>query len=169
MEKGSKNYERQLLVIQKLHRKTRDQRKDFVCKEASRLAKEYDVIVVEDIDLRAMGQCLSLGKNQHDNGFGMFRDRLAQKLEEKGSVLVKVDKWFASSKTCHCCGYKNKALKLKDREWTCPVCGAHHLRDDNAAINIREEGKRIFLEYFGLDLAEKEKASRRAAALKAGR
>ena len=169
MEKNSRNYRKQVKKIQKLHTKIRNQRMDFVRKEAAYLASRYDVVVVEDIDLRAMGQSLTLGKNLHDNGFGMFRDILARKLEIKGSILVKVDRFFASTKTCSCCGEKNPDVRLGVSNWVCPVCGSAHIRDENAAINIREEGKRIFLGYFAEWLAKDEKAHTRAAALQAAR
>lgn len=169
MTKGSSNYKKKLAEIQKLHKKIRNQRKDFINKEAAYLTSTYDVIVVEDIDLRAMGQALSLGKNLHDNGFGMFRERLARKLEEKGSVLVKVPRDFASTKTCSHCGYKNPDITLSVRKWECPVCHTHHDRDENAAINIREEGLRIFLAYFADWLEQDRKSREKAAALSAGR
>jgi len=165
MQKGSRNYERQLQKLQKRHVKVRNQRRDFVCKEALRLSVEYDVVAVEDIDLRAMGGSLRLGKNLHDNGFGLFRDRLAQKLREKGSVLVKVDKWYASTKTCSTCGFVDPDVKLGVMEWTCPQCGAVHQRDLNAAINIREEGRRIFIDYFTHAMAEEERSRQRAGKL----
>ena len=169
MKEGSRNYEKKLMEIRKLHLKIRNQRLDFVNKEASYLASRYDAAAVEDIDLRAMGQTLKLGKNLHDNGFGMFRDRLSRKLVEKGSVLVKVDRSFASTKTCSCCGYRNAGITLSVREWDCPECRAHHDRDHNSAINIREEGKRIFLKYFA-DWLEADAASKKkAAAVSAGR
>jgi putative transposase len=146
MEKDSNNYKKQQNKIARLHKKIRNQRKDFVTKKAVSLAREYDVVIVEDINLRAMGECLKLGKNLHDNGFGMFRNVLSRKLEEKGSVLVKIDKWYPSTQTCHCCGYVNKETKdLAVRAWDCPECGMHHDRDVNAAINIRDEGMRIAL------------------------
>lgn len=164
MTKDSENYKRMLTKIQKCSVHVKNQRLDFVRKEANYLAKSYDVIVVEDIDLRAMGSALSLGKNLHDNGFGMFRDILSRKLEEKGSVLVKVDKFYASSQTCHICGHKDPKTKdLSVREWTCQKCGAHHDRDHNAAENIRDEGQRIFAEYF-LEWLQKDTKSRKKAA-----
>lgn len=169
MKKDSNNYNRCREKIARLHVKIRNQRLDFVRKESSYLASRYDIVAVEDIDLRAMGQCLNLGKNLHDNGFGIFRDLLAKKLLEKGSCLVKVPRFFASSKLCHCCGYKNHILSLKDRKWTCPQCGTHHDRDINAAVNIREEGKRIFPEYFRNLLLEEEKACDRAGRKKSSR
>ena len=172
MEEGSANHQRMKTRIARLHRKIRDQRLDFVCKEAASLASQYDVVVVEDIDLRAMAQGLKLAKGLNDNGFGMFRDRLSRKLEEKGSVLVKVSRWFPSSQTCHACGHVLEGgdrLGLSDREWTCPACGARHDRDVNAAVNIREEGKRIFLEYFREWLEEDRKAREHAEKRSAGR
>ena len=162
MEKGSANYNRKLAKIRKLHVKIRNRRKDFVCREAAFLASAYDVIAVEDIDLRSMAQALSLGRNLHDNGFGMFRTRLSQKLEEKGSMLVRVDRSFASTKTCSCCGYQNKDITLATREWDCPACGAHHDRDVNAAVNICREGKRIFPERYAEWMEEDRKARKRA-------
>ena len=169
MEQGSANYNRQLGKIQKLHKKIRDQRKDFIRKEAHYLSSTYDVVVVEDINLNNMGQALSLGKNLHDNGFGMFRERLSHKLEEKGSVLVKVDRSFASTKTCSACGNKNQKVVLGVSEWTCPVCGAHHLRDENAAVNIKEEGRRIFIDYYRSWLEKDTKSRDKATKLKAAR
>ena len=119
----------------------------------------YDVIVVEDLDLRGMGGALSLGKNLHDNGFGMFRNMLAYKLRRKGSCLVKVDRWFPSSKTCSCCGHVLDNLELSDRTYVCPACGNTMDRDENAALNICEEGKRIFPEYLKNLLQEEQKAA----------
>ena len=153
--------------IDRLHVKIRNQRLDFVRKEAAHLARSYDVVAVEDIDLRAMGQALKLGKNLHDNGFGMFRDILSEKLLEKGSVLVKVPRSYASTKTCHCCGNRNPGVVLGVSRWTCPVWGADHDRDENAAINIREKGKEVFPEYFANLIKEEEKVAKKAAARKA--
>lgn len=162
---NSKNYEKQKRRIKRLHVKIKNQRKDFVNKEAKKLVDSYDVIVVEDIDLRAMGSALTLGKNLHDNGFGMFRVRLAQKLEQKGSVLVKIDKFYPSTKTCSCCGYVNPEVTLGVSIWICPHCHTEHMRDINAAVNICEEGKREFLDFFKQWLEEDGKAKARAAAL----
>lgn len=160
-EKDSRNYRKLLKRIRKLHTKIRNQRKDFQQKESTLLVSGYDVIVVEDLDLRGMGGALSLGKNIHDNGFGMFRKMLAYKLQRKGSCLVKVDRCFPSSKTCSCCGHVLDSLELSDRTYTCPVCGMTMDRDVNAAVNIREEGKRIFPDYLNKVLLEEQKAKRK--------
>jgi len=108
-------------------------------KQSRKLADEWDIICVEDINLRGMAGSLKLGKSTNDNGFGMFRRFLDYKLAEQGKSLVKIDKWFPSSKMCGVCGTVNSNLTLADREWDCE-CGAHLLRDLNAAINIRNAG-----------------------------
>lgn len=93
-----------------------------------------------------MSQTAHFGKSVSDNGWGMFTEFLRYKLEDAGKMLVKIDRFFASSQTCSCCGYKNPATKdLSVREWICPECGTHHDRDVNAAINIRNEGMRLVL------------------------
>ena len=145
--KDSNNYKKLQAKIQKLHAKIKNQRNDFLQQKSTRIVRKYDVIAVEDIDLRAMGGALKLGKNLHDNGFGMFRTMLAYKLERKGSCLVKVGRWFVSTKTCSNCGHVQK-IKLDERTYVCEECGFTLDRDWNAAVNIREEGKRIFLDYF---------------------
>jgi putative transposase len=79
----------------------------------------------------------------HDAGFGMLLNILRYKQEREGGKLVQVDRFFASSKICSCCGFKNNSLNLSIREWVCPNCKMHHDRDENAAKNLRAEGLRI--------------------------
>ena len=88
----------------------------------------------------------------------------------KGSILVKVDRFFASSQTCSRCGYKNPEVKdLKVREWVCPCCGARLDRDNNAADNVLAEAYRIFAEYCTAWQKERDETADKAAKLKAGR
>jgi putative transposase len=109
------------------------------------LADKYDLIVVEDINLRGMARSLKLGKSTNDNGFGMFRVFLKYKLEEQGKRFIKIDKFYPSSQVCHECGFQNPITKdLSVRNVTCPACGAMYDRDANAALNIRDEGYRIY-------------------------
>lgn len=107
------------------------------------IAKQYDVVCVEDINLMGIAGGLRLGKATNDNGFGLFRTLLQYKLEDQGKHFVVIDKWFPSSKTCSCCGHIHSALKLKDRIYTCPACDFIMDRDHNAAINIKYEGLRV--------------------------
>ena len=139
MKLHSNNYEKQKIKVAKISEHIANQRKDFIEKLSCELSKEYDIVCVEDIDMQNMAQSLKLGKATNDNGFGLFRTRLQQKLEYQGMKLIKIDKWFPSSKTCRFCGAINSNLKLSDRIWTCE-CGANILRDENAAINILNYG-----------------------------
>lgn len=141
----SNNWCKQKLKIFKLNNKAAKQRKDWIHKKSFELSNKYDAICVEDIDLRNLAQCLSLGKNVHDNGFGMFRNFLKYKLEDRGKFFIKIDRWYPSSKTCNDCGYINSELKLSDREWVCPICRTVHNRDCNAAKNIKAEGIKVLL------------------------
>lgn len=142
MKYGSNNYSKQKIRIARVHEHIANQRKDWIHKLSTRLADEYDIVCVEDINMQNIAKSLKLGKSTNDNGFGMFRDILSYKLFDKGKALVKIDKWFPSSKLCRHCGTVNSELKLSDRVWMCS-CGAVINRDENAAINIMNEGLRI--------------------------
>lgn len=144
MQKGSKNRDKQRIKVAGLHEKVANQRKDFLHKQSRQIANAYDCICIENLDMKAMSQCLTFGKSVSDNGWGMFVTFLKYKLEDMGKQLVKVDKFFASSQICSACGYKNPETKnLSVRAWTCPQCGTRHDRDVNAAINIRNAGMRL--------------------------
>ena len=146
MQKGSKNRSKQRIKVANLHEKVANQRKDFLHKQSRQIANAYDCVCIENLDMRSMSQSLNFGKSVTDDGWGMFVTFLKYKLEETGKRLVKVNKFFASSQICNVCGYKNTATKnLSIRAWDCPECGAHHDRDINAAINIRNEGMRLVL------------------------
>lgn len=141
MTKGGCNYEKQRIRVAMAYEKVRNSRNDWQHKLSTRLADQYDYICVEGINYQDMARGLKLAKATNDNSFGQFRSMLAYKMAERGKKLITIDKWFPSSKMCRFCGAINSELTLKDREWDC-VCGAHLLRDHNAAINIREEGLR---------------------------
>ena len=141
----SNNYLKQLNKVNRVHLKTANQRKDFLHKESRKLADEYDVICVEDINMQSISRCLKLGKATHDNGFGMFRTMLKYKLEQNGGQLIKVGKWYPSTKTCNYCGNKVKSIPLGQRIYSCEKCGTVIDRDYNAALNIKDEGLRILI------------------------
>ena len=104
-----------------LHEKIANQRKDYIHKQSRQIANAYDLVCVEDLNMQGMSQALNFGKSVSDNAWGMFLRFLDYKLTEQGKMLVKIDKWFPSSKTCHKCGYVLEELSLIIRKWECPV------------------------------------------------
>ncbi|MDY0322950.1 MAG: RNA-guided endonuclease TnpB family protein [Candidatus Carbobacillus sp.] len=141
-KKGSNRWHKQRLKVAKLHEKIVNQRKDFLHKASHKLAKLYDCVVIEDLNMKGMSQALHFGQSVHDNGWGMFTSFLQYKLEEQGKKLIKIDQWFPSSKTCSCCGRVRASLSLFERIFRCE-CGFESDRDWNAAINIKHEGLRL--------------------------
>jgi putative transposase len=139
----SNNWIKQKLKISKIQQKIVNQRKDWLHKKSFRIAETYDAVIVEDIDLRNLAQCLTLGKNVHDNSFGTFRNFLQYKLEDRGKQFVKIDKWFPSSKKCSCCGNIKEGLQISDRIYKCNECGLEIDRDYNASVNIKEAGSAL--------------------------
>lgn len=144
--KYSQRWWKQKRKVSSIHEKIANQRKDWIHKLSYNIVKEYDVVVLEDLDLRKLTQCLSLGKNLHDNGFGIFRNYLEYKLEDRGKVFLKTHKSFPSSKKCSSCGNIKTELGLDERIYVCDVCNTSICRDRNAARNLVIEGKNIIEE-----------------------
>lgn len=137
-KRPSANREKARRKLARLHEKITNRRKDFIIKTALHMARKYDAVVIEDIDMAAMAKSLNLGKSVMDLGWGKFKMWLEWECFKHGASLVKADRFFPSSKTCNHCGYVNKELKLSDREWVCPDCGCIIDRDRNAAMNLRD-------------------------------
>lgn len=138
----SNNYLKQLKRVNRIHRHIANQRLDGLHKKSIEIANQYDIVCIEDLNMKAIGnKGFGNGKATFDNGYGMFINMLDYKLSGRGKYLVKVDRWFPSSQICHCCG-SIKKLSLKDRVYRCE-CGYTGDRDHNAAINILNEGLRI--------------------------
>ena len=137
-EKKSNNYLKQLRKVNKIHRL------DNLHKLSTEIANQYDVVCVESLDMKAMSnKGFGIGLATMDNGYGLFINMLAYKLDDRGKYLVNVDKWFPSSQICHCCGKVHREMKdLRIRTMSCD-CGLTMSRDQNAAINIKLEGLRI--------------------------
>ena len=145
-ERRSGNYIRQQKRLFKKTHHAANQRKDFLHKQSTAIAKMYDAVCVEDLDMKVMAnKGFGNGKATLDNGYGMFLTMLEYKLRDRGKQLVKIDKWYPSSQTCSCCGHKQK-MPLYVRTYDCPQCGNRMDRDYNAAVNIRNEGQRILKE-----------------------
>jgi len=142
MKKGGQNYKKQLLKMAKIHEKIVNKRKDFLHKTSRKIANSYDVVCVEDLNMKAMSQTLKFGKSVNDNGWGMFVNMLEYKLFENGKYLIKADKWFPSTKTCSFCGAVKEEIGLSERTYNCEKCGKEIDRDHNAALNLKQYGIR---------------------------
>ena len=141
--KGSNRRKHAVLVVAKLHARIGDARKDAAHKFTTAVVKRFDTICVEDLNLRGMVKNHSLARSVSDAGIGMLIQLLESKAERCGRTVVKIDRWFPSSKMCSACGHVNSAVVLGVKQWTCPQCGAHHDRDDNAARNILAVGQTV--------------------------
>jgi putative transposase len=128
--------------IRKLYLRLKNRREDFLKQLSSRLVHENQVIVLEDLNVKGMVKNSRLAKRIQTLGWGRFRQELQYQCDKMGRILVVVDRFFPSSKLCHDCGYKFTNLKAQ-KQWTCPVCGSVHDRDENAAANLKAEGLRI--------------------------
>jgi putative transposase len=128
---GSKNSEKERIKVARLERDIANQRHDFNNKEPLRLVRTYEVIGIEYLNLEGVSKFLKNAKNMNDSSWGEFVSKLTwlASKPENNCQIVKVDKFFPSSKLCHSCGYKKKDLTVSIREWTCPVSGMHHDRD----------------------------------------
>lgn len=146
-EVKSNNYRKQLYKVNKIHRHIANQRLDNLHKISTEIANQYDVVCVETLNMKSMSnKGFGNGKATLDNGYGKFLSMLEYKLSERNKYLVKVDKWFASSQICHCCGSVHPEMKnLAIRTMKCE-CGLTISRDQNAAISILHEGLRILNE-----------------------
>lgn len=140
----SNNYLKQLRKVNKIHRHISNQRLDNLHKKSTEIANQYDVVCVESLNMRAMSnKGFGNGKATLDNGYGMFLSMLEYKLADRGKYLIKVDKWYPSSQICHNCGTLHPEMKaLKIRAMDCR-CGYRVDRDQNAALNILQEGLRL--------------------------
>lgn len=142
-QKGSKRRALANRAVARCHEKVGDARKDTLNKLTTRLVKEFDVICIEDLNLRGMVKNHSLARSLSDASIGAAVRMLEEKAARYGKHTVKVDRWFPSSKMCSGCGHVVPKLPLSVREWACPSCGANHDRDLNAALNILAVGQTV--------------------------
>jgi putative transposase len=139
--KGSGRREKQRVRVARAHARVRQERQCALHSLTTRLVREFDLIFIEDLNVKAMAR----GRHSraiHDVAFGEVRRQLTYKSSWYGKILETVDRWYPSSKTCSQCHYALEELPLEKRQWTCPKCGTWHDRDVNAARNLLAEGLR---------------------------
>lgn len=137
-QKGSKNRKQALLHLERTYERISNQRRDWFFKLAHEITLQHSIICIEDLNLDGMKRLW--GRKVSDLSYGEFISILEWVALKNGSRIIKVDRWYPSSKACHICGTVNTELVLTDREWRCAGCGAILDRDVNAAVNIREAG-----------------------------
>ena len=140
---NSNNREKVRIKLAKLNQKIRNKKLHYLHQVSNQLVSENQIICMEDLNVKGMMKNHNLAESISEMNFGEFKNLLTYKCLQYERQLVFINRFYPSSKTCHCCGYKNDSLQLSDREWVCPECGVIHDRDINAAKNILEEGKRI--------------------------
>jgi putative transposase len=143
-QKGSKNRAKARKKVARIHARIADRRRDFLHQLSTRLIRENQTICVETLAVKNMVKNHSLAKAISDVGWSEFVSQLEYKAAWYGRNLVKIDKWYPSSKRCFDCGHILDSLPLAVRVWTCPECGVIHDRDINAARNIHAVGLTVF-------------------------
>jgi putative transposase len=143
--KGSNNREKARLEVARIHAAIADSRTDFLNKLTTRLVRENQTIAVEDLAVKNMMKNEKLAQAIADASWSELIRQLEYKCQWYGRTLVKIDRWFPSSKRCGNCGYVVDKLPLDVREWDCPECGIHHDRDINAAHNILAAGLAVIV------------------------
>lgn len=137
-KKGSRRRRKCGLKVARIHQRISNQRAHFLHQITNNLVSEYDQIVIEDLNVAGMKKNRSLAKSISDASFSMFRQQLTYKCLWYGKELVVADRWYASSKTCSCCGNKKEKLGLGERTYNCEACGLNLDRDFNAALNLKQ-------------------------------
>ena len=139
-KKGSANRAKARVKVARVHARITDRRRDNLHKLSTRLVRENQTVVIEDLNVAGMLRNHCLARAISDAAWSDLRGMLEYKCDWYGRDLIVVDRWFPSSKTCSDCGHQIGALPLNVREWVCPACGVRHDRDINAARNILAAG-----------------------------
>ena len=139
-KKGSANRAKARLKVARIHARIADRRRDHMHKFTTRLVRENQVIVIEDLAVRNMVKNRSLARAISDASWSELRSMLEYKADWYGREVIAIDRWYPSSKTCSDCGHLLRSLPLNVREWVCAECGTVHDRDVNAARTILAAG-----------------------------
>ncbi len=155
--KGSNGFEKQKLKVTKIHEKISNTRQDVLHKVSKEIVSNYDIICLEDLNIKGMIKNHKLAKHIADASWSTFVRFVEYKTNWNDKSVVKINRFYPSSKTCNVCGYINQGLNLSIRNWTCPECSTKLDRDENASINILKEGLKIYGE--GLAITKVEEKS----------
>jgi putative transposase len=139
-QKGSNRRRKAKLKLSKLHNKIKNQRDYYLHNITTKLVNDYDVIVIEDLNVSGMIKNRKLSKSISDSSFSMFRNMLDYKCNWYGKELVIADRFFPSTKLCSVCGNKKEKMSLSERTYKCECCGSELDRDLNAAYNLKAVG-----------------------------
>lgn len=139
-EKGSRNRVKAQLKVARVYARIADRRRDHLHKLSTRLIRENQVVVIEDLSVRNMLKNHSIARAISDASWGELRRQLEYKADWYGREVIAIDRWYPSSKTCSACGQIVSKMPLHVREWTCAGCGTAHDRDVNAAKVIKAAG-----------------------------
>lgn len=142
-KKGSNRYKKQKLKVASIHKKITNSRIDNLHKISTNIIKNNDIIILEDLNIKGMVKNHKLAKHISDASWGKFITMLDYKANWNERKIIKIGRFFPSSKTCNCCGFIKQDIKLDVREWICPSCKTKLDRDVNAAKNILKEGNKI--------------------------
>ena len=160
-KKGSKNREKTRVKLARHYDSIYNRKKDWTHKLTRMFADSFDVVVLENLNVKGMQKFNSgLSKSVSlDFSWHQFTTYLKYKMEQLGKHFVLVDRFFASSKLCSRCGWKNNSLTLKERAWTCLECNITHDRDENASANLKNEGTRILKEEKDITIIHDDKTT----------
>lgn len=156
-QKGSNNRLKQKNKLSKIYENVTNKRLDYLHKVSTEIIKNHDIICVEDLAVKNLMKNNKLSQAFSDVALGAFYDMLEYKAIWNDKTIVKIDRYFPSSKTCSVCGWIKQDLKLKDRNWVCPSCNTYHDRDHNASQNIHKQGLNIIKSGSGMMSEDKQK------------
>lgn len=156
-QKGSNNRLKEKHKLAKLHEKVTNIRLDYLHKVSTDIIKNHDIVCIEDLAVKNLMKNHKLAQAFSDVALGTFYSMLEYKANWNDKTIVKIDRFFPSSKTCSICGWIKQDLELKDRKWTCPSCNTSHDRDYNASQNILKQGLNILNSGCGVQSEDKQK------------
>ena len=143
-QKDSKNKNKARIKLAKFNEKLNNIKENYLHQVSNQLLNENQVIVMENLGVKNMMSNHNLARSIQELSLYHFKEILRYKAKWSDRDIVEIDRFYPSSKLCNCCGHKKDDLTLNDREWQCLECKTHHNRDLNAAINIKNEGMKLY-------------------------